>query len=110
MPSPKLDQGEFRTRYLEQSIDPAFDGMRDELGRLAGIAWDAYAGERKAPVAREAGTGYADSAYDLAVDWIAAREAIDSAQQDHDRIEAPPRILIVAASPRSRITPREETA
>ena len=104
MPSPELDEGEFRRRYLEQFVDPAFDAMRGDLGRIAGIAWKAYNDGRKAPVTRKAGAGYADPSYDLSVDWIAARAALDRAQEDHDRSEGPPRILIVNASPRSEHT------
>ncbi|WJY19886.1 flavodoxin family protein [Alteriqipengyuania flavescens] len=104
MPSPKLDEGEFRSRYLEQFVDPAFDDMRGELDRIAGIAWEAYSDERKAPVTRKGGTEYADPAYDLSVDWIAAREEVNRAQEQHDHIEGRPRILIVNASPRSEHT------
>ena len=104
MPSPELDEGEFRRRYLEQFVDPAFDDIRGDLDKIAGIAWDAYSDERKAPVTRKAGPGYADPSYDLSVDWIAARAVLARAQEDHDRIEGPPHLLIVNASPRSEHT------
>ena len=48
--------------------------------RLEGIAWQAYAEGRKAPLTRPAGPGYADPAYALSVEWLAIWQAIDPAQ------------------------------
>ena len=104
MPSPQLDEPEFRARYLEQFADPAFDAARGEIDRIAAIAWDGYSNHRKAPVTRKAGAGYADPDYDLSVDWIAAKEQIDRAQAEHDDTAEPPCILIVNGSPRSEHT------
>ena len=70
-------RGEFRRRFLSQFPDPAFEPLSSELDRIAGAAWDAYANGRKSPRTRKAGPGFADPTYDLAVDWIAAKEAID---------------------------------
>lgn len=39
MPDPKLDRAEFERRFLARFEDPAFDPMRPELRRAAGIAW-----------------------------------------------------------------------
>ena len=35
---------------------------------------------RKAPVTRKAGAGYADPAYDLAVEWLDTKARLDAAQ------------------------------
>ncbi len=104
MPSPQIDEGEFRARYLEQFADPAFDAVRGEIERIAAIAWDGYSNHRKAPVTRKAGEGFADPDYDLSVDWIAANEKIDQAQAEHDNEAEPPCILIINGSPRSEHT------
>ncbi len=56
---------------------------------------------RKAPVTRKAGPGFADPDYEIAVDWLDAREAILQAQRAHDDASGPPRILVINASPRS---------
>ena len=81
MPSPRLSESEFRRRYLEQFVDPAFDSLSLELDRIAAAAWDAYAHSRKAPRTRKAGSDFADPDYDLSADWLATRERIRAAQR-----------------------------
>jgi len=48
MPSPRLNEGEFRKRFLAQFQDPAFDALARELDKIAAVAWDAYEHSRKA--------------------------------------------------------------
>jgi multimeric flavodoxin WrbA len=101
MPDPTLSEAEFRDRYLSQFRDPAFRPLDAELERIAAAAWDAYAGHRKAPITRKAGPEFADPDYDLSVDWLAARQAVNEAQARHDDKAGPKRFLIVNASARS---------
>ena len=68
MPSPQLDESEFRRRFLSSYQDPAFDSLKAELDAIAGAAWDSYSNHRKSPQTRKAGPGYADPNYDLALD------------------------------------------
>src|SRR5262245_44810395 len=75
MPSPRLDEAEFKRRYRAQFVDPAFAPLQSELERITDAAWDAYAHSRKAPHTRKPGAEFADPDYDLSVDWIAARDA-----------------------------------
>ncbi|WP_201837136.1 flavodoxin family protein [Microvirga zambiensis] len=103
-PDPTLDEGEFRKRFLQQFQDPAFEALGGELERIANAAWDAYSHHRKSPKTRKAGPGFADPDYDLAVDWIAAREAIDHAQKRHEDAGGPSRFLLISASSRSEHT------
>lgn len=103
MPDPKLEEATFRARFHARFVDPAFAPERDAIERLAGIAWDAYDAGRKAPLTRKAGAGFADPDYDLAVDWIEARAAIDAAEA-HYRASERDRVLLVNASPRSEHT------
>src|ERR1700744_5606028 len=42
MPDPKLPEAEFKRRFRDQFVDPAFDSLSDELGKLAAAAWDGY--------------------------------------------------------------------
>ena len=49
MPSPEIDEAEFRKRFLSQFIDPAFEPLKAELDRVAGVAWNGYSNHRKAP-------------------------------------------------------------
>ena len=98
MPSPRLDQATFRKRFLSRFADPAFAPLGPELARIAEAAWDAYEHSRKSPHTRPAGPGYADPTYELAVDWIEAKAAVDAAQARHDDPNAPCRVLVVNGS------------
>lgn len=101
MPDPQLDQASFTARYKQLFADPVFDTMKEAVDQIALGAWDAYANHRKSPVTRKAGSGYSDPDYDLAIDWIAASDAVRAAQQRHDNAAEPPRILIINGSSRS---------
>lgn len=104
MPGTKLGEGEFKRRFLTQFRDPAFEELEKELDKVAGAAWDAYSHSRKAPQTRKAGPGYADPDYELAVDWIEARAAIERAEAEHADRTTPLRVLLINASPRSEHT------
>jgi multimeric flavodoxin WrbA len=101
MPDTTLDEATFRERFLASFADPAFAGATAELDKVAAIAWDGYTNSRKSPVTQKAGPGYADPDYDLAIDWVKARLAIDQARAEHDNHDEPPCILIVNCSSRS---------
>ena len=49
MPSPRLDEAEFKRRFLAQYVDPAFDFLEAELAKVAEAAWQGYSNHRKAP-------------------------------------------------------------
>src|SRR4051794_22650732 len=104
MPSPRLDEATFRRRFLSRFADPVFADLRSELDQVAGAAWDAYFHGRKSPNTRPAGPGYADPAYELAVDWIEAKAAVEAAQARHDDPDGPCRVLLVNGSSRSEHT------
>jgi multimeric flavodoxin WrbA len=104
MPSPRLDEHEFKRRFRSQFVDPAFTPLTAELDRIAGAAWDAYEHSRKAPHTRKAGPEFADPDYDLSVDWIAARDTVHAAQRQHDDPAGPNRILLINGSSRSEHT------
>lgn len=103
-PSPRLEEVEFKRRFLSQFPDKAFYQLAAELDKVASAAWDAYSHHRKSPETQKAGPGYADPTYDLSVEWIAARRAIDEAKQQHDDPTAPARILLISGSARSEHT------
>jgi multimeric flavodoxin WrbA len=103
-PDPTLDEAEFRRRFRSQFADQAFDPLSGELDRIASAAWDAYSNHRKSPRTRKAGPGFHDPDYDLAVDWIAAQEAVRAAQARHEDPSLPTRILLVSGSSRSEHT------
>jgi hypothetical protein len=84
MPSRKLDRASFQERFFAAFIDSSFDSLRRELKAVADAAWDAYANSRKSPLTRKAGSGFADPDYELAMDWLAARDAIKQAEAHHN--------------------------
>src|SRR5947209_4969966 len=94
MPSPRLDEAEFKRRFRSQFKDPGFDKLPVELDRITDAAWDAYYNSRKSPHTRKAGPGFADPDYDLSVDWIATQDAIAAAQLRHDDRNGPNRYLL----------------
>jgi multimeric flavodoxin WrbA len=104
MPSPRLSREEFRRRYRQRFVDPAFDSVRSEIDAVEAVAWEAYAASRKAPLTRKAGPEFADPDYDMSVDWLKARDAIAAARRRHDDPAARSRILVVNGSPRSEHT------
>jgi multimeric flavodoxin WrbA len=104
MPPVQLDESEFRERFLSTFADPAFDSVGVELDRVVKVAWDGYCQYRKWPRTEKAGLGYADPDFDLSVEWINARRAIDVARAEHDDPDQPPCILIVNCSSRSEHT------
>ncbi len=104
MPSPRLDEAEFKRRFRTQFQDQNFDVLTTELDRIAEAAWQAYAASRKAPRTRKAGPGYADPAYDLSLDWITAADAIKTAELQHSDPAGANRILLINGSSRSEHT------
>jgi multimeric flavodoxin WrbA len=104
MPAVKLSRDEFEKRYRSRFADPTFKPLQKELDAIVAAAWDAYSDSRKSPVTRKAGEGFADPDYDIAVDWLAARDAIHEAQQRHDDPHQKPRILMINGSSRSEHT------
>ena len=104
MPPVRLDEAEYKKRFKAQFADSAFEPLAAELERIAAAAWDGYSNSRKSPRTAKAGPGYADPDYDLSVDWLGAREAIDRARAEYEDPAQPPCILIVNGSSRSEHT------
>jgi multimeric flavodoxin WrbA len=101
MPSTKLERDEFAGRMRARFSDPAFEGHADNIEAIISAAWDGYSHSRKSPHTRKAGDGYVEPSYDLAIDWINARQAIDEAQRRYDDISVQKRVLLINGSMRS---------
>jgi multimeric flavodoxin WrbA len=104
MPPRKLDHGAFSARFKAQFPGDAFGPLQAELDRITEAAWQEYDAGNKAPRTRKAGPGYADPDYDLAIDWIEAKGAIERAAERHKDPAGPSRILLINASPRTEHT------
>lgn len=103
MPIPRLSPEEFRERFLTQFRDPAFAPLAAELEKITDVAWDGFKKGRKSPITRKAGSEFADPDYDLAIDWLNARDAIHAAQKRHED-KSRPRILLINGSSRNEHT------
>ena len=80
MPPRRLERGTFERRFKSAFVHPVFAPLQRELQAITDAAWDAYDDSRKAPITRKAGTGFADPDYEIAIDWLTARAAIDDAR------------------------------
>jgi multimeric flavodoxin WrbA len=96
-----MSRGEFNSRFRARFADPAFAGLEALIDELLETAWDGYHKERKSPVTRKAGPDFADPDYDLSVDWLATRNAIQDAQSRHDDAAAPGRVLLICGAARN---------
>jgi multimeric flavodoxin WrbA len=96
-----LSKAEFRERFLRRHLDPAFERVRGELDRVIDVAWEAYQEDRKSPRTRKAGPGFADPEFDLPVEWLETRAAIEKARRRWKSRRGPSRILLVCGSARS---------
>ena len=108
--STKLSRADFERRYRAQFADPAFDAAKPEIERLTGIAWEAYDDHRKNTHTRKAGPEFADPGYELSLEWLETRAAIQEAQRRFEDRSGRSRILLISASPRTDETCPSEMA
>ncbi len=101
MPSVHINRSEFEKRFRERFFDPAFDEVDKQIADIIEVAWQAYDGYNKNPRKQAAGKGYAEPGYELPVEWIAARAAIDKAAKVQADEKTPSRILLINGSSRS---------
>jgi multimeric flavodoxin WrbA len=96
-----LPRAEFSRRFHARFADPAFQTHRDSIDTLEQVAWDGYVNARKSPLTRKAGAEFHDPDYDLSVDWLATRDALVSAEEQHCDLSRKSRVLLICASPRN---------
>jgi multimeric flavodoxin WrbA len=101
MPSVALTKAQFVALARQRFVDPAFDPLHEEIGRVIDAAWDGYHRYRKSPRTRRAGAGYADPAFDLSIDWLKSKAAVTRAERRQRSAGAASRILLVNGSMRS---------
>jgi multimeric flavodoxin WrbA len=99
-----LSREEFSRRFRAQFDDPAFDALSAEIGRVEQVAWDGYTNSRKSPRTRKAGAGFADPDYDVSIEWLHAREAIQAAEKIQRDPARKRRVLLICGSSRSDMT------
>ena len=96
-----LSREEFSRRFRQQFYDPAFDGLQAEIDKLLAVAWDGYENSRKSPRTRKAGAGFADPDYDLSVEWLEARRAVDAACAQQRNPASHSRVLVISGADRN---------
>jgi multimeric flavodoxin WrbA len=96
-----ISRAEFEQRYRGLFVDPAFRPADAKIDELLGVAWNAYQEARKSPVTRTAGPGFADPEYELSVEWLATRAAIEAAQVQQADNSNRARVLLVCAAARN---------
>jgi multimeric flavodoxin WrbA len=101
MASVQLERAEFLRRFRERFYDPAFDGSAAAIDELAEVAWKDYDEYHKSPRTRPAGKGFADPGFELAVEWLETRRAIQAAERRRKDPRSPARFLVVNGSARS---------
>jgi multimeric flavodoxin WrbA len=110
MPSVELDRGEFERRFRQRHADPLFAGADEALRDVIDTAWRSYTGNHKSPRTRKAGPEFADPDYDLSLDWLAARDAIRTAEMQHQDSTLPAKILLINGSARTNQSCPGETS
>ena len=100
-PDVELDRDTFAQRFRARFYDPQFASRSAEIERLLDTAWEIYKQHRKAPRTQAAGPGYADPSYELSVEWIAARDAMQAAEAGQKDAASPARVLLINGSSRS---------
>ena len=98
---PQVSRIEFHRRFQHSYADPLFKPEAEALVRVEEIAWRAYAEGRKAPRTRKAGKEFADPDYDLSVEWLATRDALDKAEAGNRNKSTRSRVLIISGSSRN---------
>lgn len=96
-----LDRVTFGQRFRQSFADPHFDQAKAQIALLEDIAWQNYQDGRKAPLTRTAGAGYADPDYEIAIEWLDTKAAIDNAKLTQADKTTPDRVLIIIASHRN---------
>jgi multimeric flavodoxin WrbA len=99
--STKITKDEFVRRWKERFYDPAFERVAADLDRIAELAWQAYDEYRKSPRTRKAGPEFADTEYELPIEWLETRARIQDASRRHADRNSPSRILLICSSPRT---------
>lgn len=87
-----LSKAEFARRFQVNFFDPRFARTPDALETLTEIAWRNYQDDRKAPRTVAAGRRFADPAYELSVEWLAARRLSPALRHARGSVPRPPRL------------------
>jgi multimeric flavodoxin WrbA len=100
MPSVQLTREAFARRVRERFHDPSFTAVSPEIDRIIEVAWQNYSEYHKSPRTRQAGPGFSDPGFQLPVEWLDTRQAIEAAQKRQKNPKANARVLLINGSTR----------
>src|ERR671918_1484379 len=100
MPSVQLTREAFARRLRERFYDPSFTAVSPEIDRIIEVAWQNYSEYHKSPRTRQAGPGFSDPGFQLPVEWLDTRQAIEAAQKRQKNPKANARVLLINGSTR----------
>ena len=97
----QLSREQFTNQFRQQFYDPAFDRLGPQIEQLAAVAWDGYNNSRKSPRTQKAGAGFADPDYELSLEWLATRQAIELAARQQADPASTSRVLLISGAARN---------
>ena len=96
-----LERKEFHLKFSRSFMDPAFNDVKDALSQVEEVAWSNYIKGNKAPVTVKAGAEFADSDYDLSVEWKTTRDRLLAAEIKQKDATTQSRVLLICGSARN---------
>jgi multimeric flavodoxin WrbA len=96
----ELSREEFERRLGQRFYDPAFEPIDIAVEQVIQTAWDAYINYRKSPRTRKAGPGFADPEFELPIEWLEARQAIQEAAEKQKDPRSRSRVLLICGAAR----------
>jgi multimeric flavodoxin WrbA len=97
----KLGRDEFHLVFTRSFMDPRFQEIAPALAAVEQTAWENYADSRKAPLTEAAGPEFDDPAYELSVEWKAARAALLAAEARQKDPATVSRVLLINGAARN---------
>jgi multimeric flavodoxin WrbA len=96
-----LKRDEFHVEFRRSFVDPAFDAVTQEIGKIEQVAWQNYIDGHKSPVTVKAGPGFADPDYDLSAEWKQTRDRLIAAEAAQKDPAGRSRVLVICGSARN---------
>ncbi len=97
----KLGRDEFHLVFSRSFMDPAFESVASELGKVEQTAWENYAASHKAPLTVKAGPEFKHPDYELSIEWKDARDRLLAAEARQKNPATASRVLLINGSARN---------
>ncbi len=97
----KLGRDEFHLVFQRSFMDPAFQAVASELGKVEQTAWENYEASHKAPLTLKAGPEFKHPEYELSIEWKQARDRLLAAEAHQKDPATTSRVLLINGSARN---------